>query len=431
MSRHAGGRFFYREEIYFGGTLLGFAACLDHWAIVDYLLDNPYSVADVHARDVGPIRRGTSALPLKGIDKVIGNSVLHCLVYHDRASMYLHLVSKHDANTWAVNHEGETPLLLAARLGKSRMVELVLESTCQELWTFGPVSSRRYPLYMIERVTAISHVIAPHNFGPQSTSSAQMSRMPQSSNNPTEATPIPSHSSVRREYLLRRTLSPQGAPLLYIPLIWELLRDKWFSFGRAIYLWFMLLHTINILSLSLAVCSTFAPWISSANLTAGDESQSHHFGTASSERCEALVFVIFVPLRANIHPAVGDFTFVCTLLLTIYLLAHRLYINLRLRIHSKLDLISFALPWLAAPFRYSESTFAWHLYMLAASLCLTWFRFMQYWQRKRGVEPVGLNAPLPLPVPLFVTAILHSLFPALAPPVPAPQAEQPAPWHAH
>ena len=46
---HASGDFFYtNEQLYFGGTLLGFAACLDDKQIVDYLMAN-------HFCKVGPL----------------------------------------------------------------------------------------------------------------------------------------------------------------------------------------------------------------------------------------------------------------------------------------------------------------------------------------------------------------------------------------
>ena len=51
----ATGSFLYsNSKLYFGGSLLGFAACLDNLKIVEYLLTNEHCRADPNSRDPGP-----------------------------------------------------------------------------------------------------------------------------------------------------------------------------------------------------------------------------------------------------------------------------------------------------------------------------------------------------------------------------------------
>lgn len=48
VTPHASGDFLYSNvNLYFGGTILGFAACLNNTEIVDYLLANGAEVRDV------------------------------------------------------------------------------------------------------------------------------------------------------------------------------------------------------------------------------------------------------------------------------------------------------------------------------------------------------------------------------------------------
>ena len=63
-------------KLYFGGTILGFAACLGNIECVDYLLEHG---ADVTARDLGP----ASGMVVKDSMRT-GNSVLHCCVLHEQ-----------------------------------------------------------------------------------------------------------------------------------------------------------------------------------------------------------------------------------------------------------------------------------------------------------------------------------------------------------
>ena len=59
---HASGDFFYDwKELYYGGTLLGFAACLNKRPIVDYLLTNTFSKADIS--QVPPVPTARNSAP--------------------------------------------------------------------------------------------------------------------------------------------------------------------------------------------------------------------------------------------------------------------------------------------------------------------------------------------------------------------------------
>lgn len=103
LQPHASGDFLYSSsKLYFGGTILGFAACLDDKAIVDFLLQ---AKADVNATDAGCASSASKVLS-KGM--VRGNSVLHCCVLHGRADMYSHLALTHKANKWAANAQDDT-----------------------------------------------------------------------------------------------------------------------------------------------------------------------------------------------------------------------------------------------------------------------------------------------------------------------------------
>lgn len=81
LSARAVGDFFYSNRLlYFGGTLLGFAACLDSKPIVEYLLTNEHRRANPNGRDLGPeSERGHNApkrLPFQR-HMIRDNTILH------------------------------------------------------------------------------------------------------------------------------------------------------------------------------------------------------------------------------------------------------------------------------------------------------------------------------------------------------------------
>ena len=158
LTPRACGDFFYSNPLlYFGGTLLGFAACLDNKPMAEYLLTNEFTLANPNGRDQGPESERTQR---KGATKAPGalqahmhrdNTILHCLVLHERAHMYRYLVEL-GANTYSPNSVNQTPMLLAVAKGSKRMVSTALEATQILRWTFGPVKCVEVPLYEVESV---------------------------------------------------------------------------------------------------------------------------------------------------------------------------------------------------------------------------------------------------------------------------------------
>ena len=135
---HASGDFLYSNvNLYFGGTVLGFAACLNNVEIVDYLLAHG---AQVNAIDAGNIS-GRHLAVSSGMAKA--NTVLHCCVLHERDAMYRHLCQNHSASPWATNIHGDTPMLLATRRESVKMVYAAMDALKLRLWVFGPVSVER------------------------------------------------------------------------------------------------------------------------------------------------------------------------------------------------------------------------------------------------------------------------------------------------
>ena len=103
QGKYAVGDFLYSNiGLYFGGSVLGFAACLNNTDIVEYLMDHG---AHVNVRDVGP----SSGKPLTVTGMKRGNTVLHCCVLHERADMFRHLQAKYSANPFVQNDGGDTP----------------------------------------------------------------------------------------------------------------------------------------------------------------------------------------------------------------------------------------------------------------------------------------------------------------------------------
>jgi hypothetical protein len=155
LTPRACGDFFYSNPLlYFGGTLLGFAACLDNKPMVEYLLNNEFTLANPNGKDQGQRSQRACATKAPGSPQVHmhrDNTILHCLVLHERAHMYRYLV-EHGANTYSPNSVNQTPMLLAVAKGSKRMVSTAIEATQILRWTFGPVKCVEVPLYEVESV---------------------------------------------------------------------------------------------------------------------------------------------------------------------------------------------------------------------------------------------------------------------------------------
>ncbi|KAJ3312615.1 Transient receptor putative cation channel sub V member 5, partial [Blyttiomyces sp. JEL0837] len=146
------GKFFRQNgTLYFGGTILAFAACMGHFDIVKYLINHV------------------------GIDPRMkdhyGNNVLHVLAYwgyyndtrarHPNREEYKHN-GKHTqlgglykfltevGDDRAANYAGMTPLLVAVERGNTEMVNAILNHKREMLWVYGKSSSYLYDLSEID-----------------------------------------------------------------------------------------------------------------------------------------------------------------------------------------------------------------------------------------------------------------------------------------
>ena len=149
LTSRACGDFFYSNPLlYFGGTLLGFAACLDNKPMVEYLLTNEFTRANPNGRDQGPessrghMRRRDVDVDVDAPEHSVlqahmhrDNAILHCLVLHERAHMYRYLV-EHGANAYSPNSSNQTPMLLAVAKGSRRMVSTAIEATQARVSTY-------------------------------------------------------------------------------------------------------------------------------------------------------------------------------------------------------------------------------------------------------------------------------------------------------
>ncbi|KAL1503613.1 hypothetical protein AB1Y20_012090 [Prymnesium parvum] len=213
INAHASGDFLYSDpKLYFGGTILGFAACLGNIPIVEYLIENG---ADVDAQDQG----NASGRRLHHIAMAKGNSVLHCCVLHQQAKMYWYLATKHNATPWVTNVNGDSPLLLAAKMRSTKMAREAMECMKQTLWVFGPVMCVRYPLLEIE---------AGQNWGKS-----------------------------RRQTVLQVMDTYLIHELLFDDVLWKLTNDKWHSFARRTFLWNSLLNLISVFSLAFSLLAAY------------------------------------------------------------------------------------------------------------------------------------------------------------------------------
>ncbi|KAL1525758.1 hypothetical protein AB1Y20_020601 [Prymnesium parvum] len=323
VAPHASGNFLYSNiNLYFGGTILGFAACLGEKEIVDYLIEHR---ADVNARDLGPC---STDLKLTETGMCRFNSVLHCCVLHQQEEMYRHLIWEHGANPWTVNELHDTPLLLAARISSTVMVKSAIDGTKQVLWVFGPVTCVRYPLLELEGDTC--------------------------------------WKPGARKTVLQVIDEQRSSDLMYIEVIWRLLCDKWQEFAKAIFFWFVACNMVSLVSLTLSQCTA-----------------AHTASTTLGATCDAVLFVTFIPVALHGMPAIiGDFAYMFTLSISLYLLIHRLVTasrqNRRLHAGLALEISSCVLPWIACPFRFFPNYIDTHKVILGVSNAMGWMRFLQY-----------------------------------------------------
>lgn len=423
LSARASGDFFYSNpQLYYGGTLLGFAACVDSKPIVDFLLTSKHSLANPNGRDLGP----ESARGVKDYDEVKpesqkfmirDNSILHCLVLHERADMYGYLV-KMGANPFAVNSENQTPLLLAAACGSKKMVEAAIRATSLTLWTYGPIRSVKVPLYEVEHAKEtklIGHKTSAYTVGSRvqhakhglgTISKTGLKSRRQSTKIARSVSTLKAHKLMlvkfdsgeeyvcssgelktrrdrnrrraakaaskgapteakERKTILQLINSPEQTDLLYVDILWRVIKGKWECFGRSIFLWFSAMHFCSLLMQMLAMCSSI-----------DDE-----------DTCEGIVQFFFIPIPIRKMPVfIGDLAYAMTLINSIYQ-AVRVLATLRnlgrswrqmiADPHAKMELCTGALQLLSLPLRLSIKTIAYNRVILGICACLGWIRFMK------------------------------------------------------
>ncbi|CAO2643548.1 Transient receptor potential cation channel subfamily V member 2 [Lemmus lemmus] len=168
------GRFFQKHQgtcFYFGELPLSLAACTKQWDVVTYLLENPHQPASLEAADS------------------LGNTVLHALVMiadnsPENSALVIHMydgllqmgvrlcptVRLEDI----CNHEGLTPLKLAAKEGKIEIFRHILQREFSGLyqplsrkfteWCYGPVRVSLYDLSSVDswEKNSVLEIIAFH-----------------------------------------------------------------------------------------------------------------------------------------------------------------------------------------------------------------------------------------------------------------------------
>ncbi|CAG9466553.1 unnamed protein product [Pedinophyceae sp. YPF-701] len=126
------GKFFARgRPCYYGEYPVSFAASLGLHDICAYLKRHGAHVSD---RDS------------------YGNTALHLCVFHNRQETYDYLVTYLGAREDLRNHDGRTPLLLAAELGHRELFQHIYTRSRKLLWAYGPVSAWYQPLRDIDTV---------------------------------------------------------------------------------------------------------------------------------------------------------------------------------------------------------------------------------------------------------------------------------------
>ena len=347
---HASGDFLYSNvNLYFGGTILGFAACLNNQAIVDYLIE---AGADPNAVDKGPASSNRVQSKVhKGI--VTGNSVLHCCVLHERNAMYRHLTTQHHAAVWTTNKRGDTPLLLATKVRSVKMAQAAMDAQRHTIWTFGPVTCLRYPLYEIVRRWPRTHSMDPPLPPPRARNSLSL--------------PKPGHSGVSRvvqecDYNWGRSLrrgvlqvidDEDVSELLTNEVIWKVTKDKWTAFAVQMFALYSTLQFVVLIALLISLL------------------------------CD-------VDEDGDDWPAeLGLASFVVILVITAGQAARLIVTQQRLNkplLHMIVDIIACLLPWMALPLRFvSTDAELWWRYanvhteyrvLIGLTSALMWSRFM-------------------------------------------------------
>jgi hypothetical protein len=315
VTARASGDFFYSSHlVYFGGTLLGFAACLDNKPIVEYLLTNERARANPNGRDLGAEskrekrvfeKRGGDDSPALRNERQTqthmhrNNTILHCLVMHERAHMYRYLVN-HGANPYSINCMNQTPMLLAVAMGSRKMVSTAMEATQVVAWTFGPMKCVEVPLYEVESIKE-TKVIAEEQKGRQP---AWAFKQPKTilqlieSESQADLLCTPHAAQPDSEHHRHSSNACLSRGSADIDFLWMVVKAKWDCFACSIFLYFVMLNSFSLISQTLALCTTL-----------------------DADRCTGVVYLFVVPVPIEDMPAIiGDVAYFTTLFLSLLLL---------------------------------------------------------------------------------------------------------------
>ncbi len=366
---HASGDFFYdHRALYFGGSCLGFAACMGRKDIVAYLLTNSHCQANPNQLDLGP----HCANRTFNRSMARENTVLHCLVLHDQQEMYRTLVDEYGANPWAPNIHGDTPLLLACRRSLN-MAQVAMIASRQMVWSYASVTCVRYPLYELEGEGFGAR--RKRQGGAPSTGSERLS---EGSGVMKEVSQLlrgrqgQRHMNVNanRQSVLSVVTRERVASLLYSDVLWKLIQDKWHVFGRPRFFWFAAVSLICQMLLTLSLCRRpvleDAPWL----LQPGD-------------KCEGVLVVLIVPISLQIPTRVASWCFSASLALNAILLLRLLFAMSRLGTNTRsglsrqvLGLLAHVMPWVALlVLKLGDEGLYFVVHGFAASL--GWLHFMK------------------------------------------------------
>lgn len=141
-----------------------------------------------------------------------------------------------------------------------------------------------------------------------------------------------------------------------------MVRDKWACFARTIYLYFVALNVLSLVSQTLALCTSL-----------------------DGERCTGVVYLFVIPVPIENMPAIiGDAAYATTLLLSLFLLCRELTTSRILGktarqtlFHALPEMLLCFLQWLSLAFRFTLDTLPINRLLLGMAACLGWIRFMR------------------------------------------------------
>jgi hypothetical protein len=115
----------------------------------------------------------------------------------------------------------------------------------------------------------------------------------------------------RRRNVLEVVEQAHGSELLYNHVIWQLVQDKWKSFGSRTFFWFVFVNLISLTSLTLSLCTAFEEVHASQSHRLHTIHQHDHRRLSEGveklsffeRRCDAVLFLTFVPVHVESMPA--------------------------------------------------------------------------------------------------------------------------------